>query len=132
MDVSHPKYRGSLRILPSGNPRGGVRVRRRNPHDARRRTGAGQDPTAPQANLRALLQTDADFFPGTENCILRVSIPCTASDEGNNAVAALLEVPNQIRTVFPGTSLRMVYEVPANETASDPAGSEIPVRSQEL
>ena len=91
----------------------------------------GKNPR-PRRHLRALLQADADIIPEPENGILRVRILGTASDAGDNAIAALLEELNQTRTVFPGTSLRMVYESPADEMASDPAGSKIHARDQEL
>ena len=66
----------------------------------------------PRRHLRALLQADADVIPEHGNGILRVRILGTASDAGDNAIASLLEELNQTRTVFPGTNMRMVYELP--------------------
>ncbi len=86
----------------------------------------------PRRHLRALLQADADIIPEPDIGILRVRILGTASDAGDNAIAALLEELDQTRTIFPGTSLRMVYELPANGTAFDPAGSKSTARNQEL
>ena len=39
-------------------------------------------------------------------------VPGTASDAGVAAIAGLPDELNETRTVFPGTGLRMVYELP--------------------
>ena len=66
----------------------------------------------PRRNLRALLQADADIIPEPGNEIVRVRVLGTASNAGDNALAGLLHELNQTRTKFPGTNLRMVYELP--------------------
>ena len=66
----------------------------------------------PRRPLAELFQSDADIIPDPENGILRVRILGTASNAGDAAIAGLLEELNQTRTIFPGTSLRMVYELP--------------------
>ena len=66
----------------------------------------------PRRHLRALLQAAADIIPEPDNGILRIRILGTASDAGDNAIAALLQELNQTNTIFPGTNLRMVYELP--------------------
>ena len=66
----------------------------------------------PRRHLRALLQAAADIFREPDNGILRIRILGTASDAGDNAIAALLQELDQTNTIFPGTSLRMVYELP--------------------
>lgn len=80
----------------------------------------GKNPR-PRRNLRALFQADADIIPEPDNGILRVRILGTANNAGDNAIAGLLEELNQTRTLFPGTSLRMRYELP--EIQSDPETS---------
>ena len=77
----------------------------------------------PRRHLRALLQADADVIPEPGNGILRVRILGTASDAGDNAIASLLEELNQTRTLFPGTTMRMVYELPANGADPHTAGA---------
>ena len=74
-------------------------------------------------HLRALVQTAADIIPEPDNGILRVRILGTASDASDNATAALLEELKQTRTVFPGASLRMVYERPQNGADPVPSGA---------
>ena len=79
----------------------------------------------PRKHLRELLQADADIIPEPDNGILRVRILGTASDAGDNAIAALLEELNQTRTVFPGTRLRMRYELPQNGPDPVPSGADL-------
>lgn len=62
-------------------------------------------------------------IPETANGILRIRILCTASNAGDNAIASLLQELNQTHTIFPGTSLRMVYELPGNTADPDLSGS---------
>ena len=78
----------------------------------------------PRRHLRALLQAAADIIPEPDNGILRVRILGTASDAGDNVIAALLDELNQTRTVFPGTRLRMVYELPQNGADPVPSGAQ--------
>ncbi len=47
----------------------------------------------------------------------------TASDAGDNAIAGLLLELNHTQTIFPGTSLRMVYELSGNTADPDLSGS---------
>ena len=78
----------------------------------------------PRRHLRALFQADADIIPDPDRGILRPwRILGTASDASDNAIAGLLDELNQTRTVFPGTDLRMVYELPSNTAETDPSGS---------
>ena len=76
----------------------------------------------PRRHLRALFQADADILPEPGNGILRVRILGTASNAGDNAIAGLLEELNQTRTVYPGTNLRMVYELPKKPDRSGHGG----------
>ena len=77
----------------------------------------------PRRHLRALLQADADVIPEPGDGILRVRILGTASDAGDNAIASLLEELNETRTLFPGTTMHMVYELPGNGADPHPAGA---------
>ncbi len=71
--------------------------------------GSKQRPRRPLAEL---FRSEADIFPEPGNAILRVRILGTASNAGDAAIAGLLDELNQTRTVFPGTGLRMVCELP--------------------
>ena len=77
----------------------------------------------PRRHLRAMLQADADIIPEPDNGILRIRILGTASNAGDNAIANLLDELNQTRTVFPGSRLRMVYQLPENGTDPDLSAS---------
>ena len=79
----------------------------------------------PRRHLRALFQSDADIIPEPANGIQRIRILGTASDAGDNAIAGLLQELNHTQTIFPGTSLRMVYELPGNTADPDLSGSNI-------
>ena len=79
----------------------------------------------PRRHLRALFQSDADIIPEPANGILRIRILGTASDAGDNAIAGLLQELNHTQTIFPGTSLRMVYELPGNTADPDLSGSKM-------
>ncbi len=70
----------------------------------------------PRRHLRALLQADADILPDPERGILRVRILGTACNASDDAIAGLLQELNDTRTLFPGTELRMVYELPEKPT----------------
>ncbi len=82
----------------------------------------GQQPR-PRPHLKALFQSDADILLDPEQGILRVRILGTASDAGDAALAGLLQQLNQTRTCFPGTSLRLVYELPPNRSLNPASGS---------
>ena len=71
----------------------------------------------PRKTLAALFQTEADILPDPDNNILRVCIRGTAANAADNAFRGLLEELNKTHTVYPGTSLRLVYELPPNGNA---------------
>ncbi len=68
--------------------------------------------TRPRRPLAELFHSAADIIPEPERGILRVRILGTASTAGDAALAGLLEELTQTTTVYPGTELRMVYELP--------------------
>ena len=79
--------------------------------------------TRPRRPLAELFRSDADIIPDPENGILRVRILGTASDAADAAIAGLLDELNRTRTAFPGTALRMVYELPSDGTGPGETGS---------
>ena len=72
----------------------------------------------PRRPLAELFRSEADIVPDPEAGILRVRILGTASNAGDAAIAGLLDELNRTGTVFPGTGLRMVYELP--EVGAEP------------
>lgn len=72
-------------------------------------------PTVDMSDARRLLQnlfvTDADIFPDPENKILRVRIHHASTPADNRSISALLQALNEARIKYPGTDLRMVYEL---------------------
>jgi len=78
----------------------------------------------PRRLLAELFQSEADIVPEPENGILRVRIIGTASNSGDAAIAGLLEELTRTRTVFPGTGLRMVYELPDKAAKPNNGGRE--------
>ena len=70
-----------------------------------------------------IFQQSPDIIPDPENGVLRVRILGTASDAGDAAIAGLLDELNRTRTVFPGTDLRMVYELPSEGDGPVETGS---------
>ena len=86
-------------------------------------------------HLKALFHADADILPEPEQGILRVRILGTASDASDAALAGLFAQLNQPRTCFPGTSLRLVYEVPPpppNRSLTPASGSPSSPRGQDV
>ena len=79
----------------------------------------------PRRNLRALLQADADIISEPGNEILRIRILGIANNAAENALAGLLDELNQTRTIFPGTNLRMLYELPEKGPNPELSGSTI-------
>ena len=75
-------------------------------------------------NVRALLvsmfQTDADILPDIDSGTLTVRLHQMSSQRENEAVMHLLNNLNETETNYPGTKLRLVYEmIAAKRTDSD-------------
>ena len=73
----------------------------------------------PRRALAELFQSEADIIPDAKNGVLRVRILGTASNAGDAAIAGLLDELNSTRTHFPGTDMRMVYELPTSDIQTD-------------
>ena len=61
--------------------------------------------------LAALLTADANILPDHDKKLLRVQILGMASNATESALLPLIEQLNETRTVFPGTDMRLVYEL---------------------
>ena len=87
--------------------------------------------THPRKLLQALMTADADILPDPANGVLRVRILGLGNDACDRQIDALLAELNTTETVFPGTEMRMVYDV---EGAPESAQSVSPKisRGQEL
>ena len=73
-------------------------------------TTQGKKPNARRL-LRALLTSDANIIPVPANGILRIQLLGLGSDACDRMLAPLVEELNATRTIYPGTNLRLVYEL---------------------
>ena len=90
----------------------------------------GQKPH-PRKLLRALLTADADILPDPANGVLRVHILGLGNDACDRQIDPLLTELNATETVFPGTDLRMVYEVACPPKSTQSASPQI-TRGQDV
>ena len=68
----------------------------------------------PRSFLRELYKADADVIPDHERGILKVRMIGMADDAADALPAGMFEELNMSETIYPGTNLRMVFEVPAH------------------
>ena len=73
----------------------------------------GKKPNARRL-LRALLTSDANIIPEPAQHILRIQLLGLGSDACDRMLAPLIEELNATRTIYPGTQLRLVYEMTAD------------------
>ena len=73
----------------------------------------GKKPNARRL-LRALLTSDANIIPEPAHDILRIQLLGLGSDACDRMLAPLIEELNATRTIYPGTQLRLVYEMAAD------------------
>ena len=73
----------------------------------------GKKPNARRL-LRALLTSDANIIPVPANRILRIQLLGLGSDACDRMLAPLIEELNATNTIYPGTDLRLVYELAGN------------------
>jgi len=70
--------------------------------------------------LRAIYVTEVDLLPEPSKQILRVRLHSLANRSSDNAVAHLCKELNDTETVFPGTELKMIYELVSRPNTSQP------------
>ena len=75
----------------------------------------GKKPNARRL-LRALLTSDANIIPEPAQHILRIQPLGLGSDACDRMLAPLIEELNATRTIYPGTQLRLVYEMAADSS----------------
>ncbi len=76
-------------------------------------TAQGNKPNARRL-LRALLTCDANLIPEPGAGVLRIQFLGLGSDACDRMLAPLIEELNATATIYPGTELRLLYEMAAN------------------
>jgi len=66
--------------------------------------------------LRAIYSTDADILPDPQAKTLTIRLHPLANQSSDNAISHLCDQLNQTETLFPGTELRLIYELVAAQT----------------
>ncbi len=61
--------------------------------------------------LRALYSTEADLLPDENAATLTVRVHHQANRSADEVIGHLCHELNQTETIFPGTNLRLVYEL---------------------
>jgi hypothetical protein len=64
--------------------------------------------------VKQIIQANADVIPNYQNNTLTVVLYSLSAKRYNHAAAELADLLNQTETNFPGTDLRMVFEISAN------------------
>ncbi len=72
-----------------------------------------------RALVRQIFMTDADIKPDKEKGILKIQIHNMANPRHNGYVQKLCDIVNESETIFPGTNLRMVYDLVSNQNHAD-------------
>jgi hypothetical protein len=76
-------------------------------------------PTVNMSDARRLLQglfvTDADILPDIENQCLRVRVHNASTPADNRSIAGLLDELNKAEIIYPGSNLRLAYELVNSE-----------------
>lgn len=72
-------------------------------------------PTVSTADARRLLQdmfvTSADILPDPENGTLRIRVHSASRPSANRSLSSLFEKLNESKTLYPGTQLKLIYEL---------------------
>ena len=63
---------------------------------------------------KQIIQSCADLTPDYENKTLTVTLHSLSASRYNYAAAELTKILNQTETIFPGTDLKMIFEITAN------------------
>ena len=61
--------------------------------------------------LQDLFVTSADILPDPENGILRIRVHSASRPSANRSLSALFEKLNETETLYPGTQLKLIYEL---------------------
>ncbi len=72
-------------------------------------------PEVARSFIRQVLTTDADLLPDYENNILHVSLHNLSNPQHIGYARKLCDLMNETATIFPGTKLRIFYDLESNE-----------------
>lgn len=72
--------------------------------------------------VRSLYETEGDIIPDEKNNILRIRLHHQANRSADKALEHLCTTLNETETIFPGTRLRLFYEM---VSSSNPRGQEV-------
>ncbi len=64
--------------------------------------------------VKQIIQSSADLTPDYQNKTLTVTLHSLSAARYNQAAAELTNLLNQTETIFPGTDLKMIFEISAN------------------
>lgn len=85
------------------------------------REGLGKKKDEARSIVRQIFETDADLEPDEEKGILKVRLHNLANPRNNRQVKKLCQILNSSRTEFPGSNLRLVYDLVSSQ---NPSGQE--------
>jgi len=63
--------------------------------------------------VKQIIQTSADLTPDYDNKTLTITLHSLSAERFNNAADELAKFLNQTETIFPGTDLKMIFEITA-------------------
>ena len=64
--------------------------------------------------VKQIIQSNADLTPDYNNKTLTVTLHSLSANRFNEAAAELTKLLNQTETKFPGTDLKMIFQITAN------------------
>ncbi|MCP4756015.1 MAG: hypothetical protein GY866_34575, partial [Proteobacteria bacterium] len=70
--------------------------------------------------VRQIFMTDADLEPDEENGVLKISLHNMSTPRNNRYFLQLCEVLNESETTFPGTNLRLLFNLVSNNNHAVP------------
>jgi len=82
--------------------------------------GQTVDFAAARCLLQDLFATEADILPDSENKILQVRVHGASRPAANRSLAQLFSQLNNAQVKYPGTDMRLVYQLRVNEDEADP------------
>ena len=89
------------------------------------------NPETARSLLKALFRSDARLLPDLVAGTLTVHLLHQASLAQDTGLAPLLAELNRSRTVFHGTDLRLVYELPPSDGSPPPASQPNPAQTRD-
>jgi hypothetical protein len=69
--------------------------------------------------VKQIIQSNADLNPDYDKKFLKVTLHSLSAARFNHAAAELASLLNQTETTFPGTNLKMIFEITANSHCAE-------------